>query len=508
MCSLFTKTPFKVSLVASFSSRFIGAILGVIAIPLYVNLIGIESYGLVGVFASLQSIFKLFDFGLAPTIIREFGKSSGQKSAYQRLSDLAKACEIVYIGIAVIICIILITIIPWLVDSWININELNSDHVKVALCIAAFALAIQWPSTLYTSGLVGLHKQVELAIFNITITIARVLSTLSALFFLSPTIYTFFIVSLIFSIIEVFILRLLMWKKLPKANDWYICKVKLLEVKGFIGVMSLIALCSVLLMQLDKIILSNILSLKDFGVYSLIVALAGGIYLTVSPIFFVVYPKFSSLAHSAKDNDILVFYHKSAQLLSLILIPIMTIVIFFSEKILFVWTGDAAISSYAKWPLIFLVIGNSLNGMMNVPYALQLAYGKPKIALFNNMVAIIFLLPSIYYLAKVYGMAGGAFAWLVLNFLYVLVSQYITHRKLLNTDLLKWYWVDVGLPFLASLVTTFIFYKITPLNMNRMNIAFYLSLVFLQALLVVFFLLPEIRYIFLNFIKNYRLSKK
>ncbi len=497
----------KVSLIASFTARFFGAIVGIIAVPYYIKFIGIESYGLIGLFASLQAITSIFDFGLGQTIIREFGKDSNNSSNFQRLSDLAKGCEVIYIGLAVVICTLLLLATPWTVDNWINVNDLKATDVKQALYIGVIALSIQWPVTLYSSGLMGLQKQVVLAISTTAITILRVLSILAALYFIAPTIEVFFIVNLAFALIQVITLRLMMWHHLPKPNSWTNCKIRLLELKSFIGIMSAITLCSIFLTQLDKLILSNILTLKDFGIYSLVVALASGIYITVSPVFSVIYPKLSDLIHSQKKEEVLVFYHKSAQLLSFMLIPTLTTVIFFSNDILFVWTGDLSLTNLASLPLIFLVVGNALNGMMNVPYALQLAYGKPKLALINNIAAISFLLPSIYFLATRYGISGGAFAWLVLNILYVIVSQYVTHRKLFNKDLLKWYWVDVGIPFLLCTTVAYIFYKIMPLNVTRLDTAFYLGVVFLALFITAILSLPEMRRIVINNFKAYKASK-
>lgn len=506
--SIFNSKTIKVSLIAAFASRFVGAIIGIVAVPFYIKLIGIESYGLIGLFASLQVIVSIFDFGLGQTIIREFGKNSNNPTAFQSLSDLAKACEIIYLGLSIIICALLLISIPWIVDNWINLSDLNPADVKKSLYIGVFSLSIQWPATLYSAGLIGLQKQVALAMLSTTIIMLRVLSTLMALYLVAPTIETFFTVSLVASLVQVISLRLLMWHQLPKANHWNYCKVRLLELKGFIGVMSAITLCSILLTQLDKLILSNILSLKDFGIYSLVGALAGGIYVTVSPVFSVIYPKLSALIQDKKNENILAFYHKSAQLLSFILIPVAVTTIFFSENILLAWTGDLSLSKMAELPLVFLVIGNVLNGMMNVPYALQLAYGKPKLALLNNVAAISFLLPSIYYLAATYGVSGGAFAWLILNILYVVVSQYVTHRKLLNADLLKWYWVDVGMPFIVCTIVAYLFYLVMPLNMSRLNTALFLGIAFFTALVAALFSLPEMRQVVVNTLKGYKLSKQ
>ncbi|MDP2282440.1 MAG: oligosaccharide flippase family protein [Methylotenera sp.] len=482
----------KISIIASFASRFSAAILSIIVVPIYIKILGIESYGIIGFFTTLQALATLFDFGIGTTIIKEFSSKNDKKS-HQKLSDLAKASEFVYIIIACFIFLVLYTSIPWIVNSWINIGDLSKTSVTESLLIASLALSIQWPATLYASGLAGLHKQLQLASYNTGILFLRVISIVIVLKFVSPTIKYFFIVNLIFSLIQFIVMRHLMWSNLPKPNNWGKSKDRLIELKGFIGTMSAISVCSVLLTQLDKIILSNILTLKDFGVYSLVVVFSGGLYLAVSPIFSVIYPRLSSIVSSGSPIDVIDFYHKSCQLLSMILIPIAVIVSFFSEKILFVWTGDITLSSIAKWPLILLVIGNALNGMMNAPYALQLAYSKPKLALYSNVISILFLIPSIYYLAKNYGVIGGAFAWLVINILYVLASQYITHRHLLKSDLFKWYWTDVGLPLLACALNVYALYLLTPNNLTRLELLLYLTFVFFESLVIVILLLPEMR---------------
>ena len=40
-------------------------------VPLYIKFMGIESYGLVGIFASLLALFGLLDMGLSTTLNRE-----------------------------------------------------------------------------------------------------------------------------------------------------------------------------------------------------------------------------------------------------------------------------------------------------------------------------------------------------------------------------------------------------------------------------------------------------
>ena len=55
-------------------------IIGIITLPLYLNYLGSEAYGLVGFFALMQSWMMLLDMGISPTLSREVAKFLGKKN--------------------------------------------------------------------------------------------------------------------------------------------------------------------------------------------------------------------------------------------------------------------------------------------------------------------------------------------------------------------------------------------------------------------------------------------
>ena len=67
---------------------------------------------------------------------------------------------------------------------------------------------------------------------------------------------------------------------------------------------------------------------------------------------------------------------------------------------------------------------------MNVPYALQLAYGWTGLVLRINVVTIIFLVPSIMYLTLKFGAIGAATAWLIANVIYASLAVPLTNKRL------------------------------------------------------------------------------
>ena len=67
----------KLSLLTNFLSQFWGALIGFVFIPVYVRILGIESYGIIGFFATLQAWFILLDLGLTPALSREMSRYLG-----------------------------------------------------------------------------------------------------------------------------------------------------------------------------------------------------------------------------------------------------------------------------------------------------------------------------------------------------------------------------------------------------------------------------------------------
>ena len=70
-----------------------------------------------------------------------------------------------------------------------------------------------------------------------------------------------------------------------------------------------------------------------------------------------------------------------AQALSVLLLPLASVIIFFSFPIVAAWTGNATIARNTAPLVTVLSVGMSLNALMAPVYALQLAAGATRLAL-------------------------------------------------------------------------------------------------------------------------------
>ena len=93
---------------------------------------------------------------------------------------------------------------------------------------------------------------------------------------------------------------------------------------------------------------------------------------------------------------------------------------------------------------------------MHIPYALQLAHGWTKLAFYQNVIAVVVLVPAIYLATLRWGAVGAAGVWIVLNSGYLLIGIHVMYRRLLIAEKLHWYVNDIAKPLLATLVVVWV----------------------------------------------------
>ena len=120
------------------------------------------------------------------------------------------------------------------------------------------------------------------------------------------------------------------------------------------------------------------------------------------------------------------------------------------------WTQSPETAGNTHLLLSILVMGTAINGLMNIPYALQLAYGWTRLAFLGNFVSVLLLMPLMIVLTKWYGAVGAASVWVILNVGYMFIIIPIMHRRLLPTEKWRWYFEDVGRPLITALVVAVI----------------------------------------------------
>jgi len=444
----------KKNIVANFTGSVWQTLMSLIFIPLYIKFTGIESWGLIGIFATLQVIFGLLDMGLSGTLNREMARLSVLPHKEQEMRNLVRTLETLYWSIAVFVGITIVSLSPFIAHHWVKAGQLSPKTIEQAVLIMGFVMALQMPVGFYSGGLMGLQEQVLLNIINIGISTLRGGGVVLILWLVSPTIQAFFLWQIVVSATNIFLLAMFLWRKLPLGENKTVFQKQLLKgVWRFAAGMSGITILAVILTQLDKVILSKMLSLEMFGYYMLASVAGMSLARFFSPVFYSIFPRLTQLASIGDQNELKRFYHKSCQFMSVLILPAAIVVAFFSYEIMLIWTQNPVTAEKTYLLVSILICGTALNGLMNLPYALQLAFGWTSLSVFKNVIAVILLVPLIIYMTKQYGATGAAGVWVILNLGYVFFEIPVMHLRLLRKEKWRWYLQDVCLPLVVCILT-------------------------------------------------------
>ena len=431
--------------------------------PIYINYLGIEAYGIVGIFALLQSWLFLLDLGITPTISREASRFKAGVHSTQSFCDLVRSLEVVFILVGMIIVVSMFFGGTLLTKHWLQIEVISKYEVERALSLCGFFIALRWITGFYRGALTGMQQQVWINFYGALFSSVRGFGVVAVLAWISPTILAFLVFQIVISIVECILFAVKTHCQLPTPPQkssfrWNALK----QVLKFSVGMSLNMLQVLLLTQVDKLLLSRLLTLADFGYYTLASTLAGGLFVIVGAITNVAYPKFVFFISKDDSTALIKSYHKFSQLVSVLVITPAILIAIFAYDILFLWTHNASTSSEVAPILSLLLIGNLLNCLMQLPYFLQIAYGWTKLNITINFISILVVIPAIYFTIPLYGKMAPPIIWIILNVCFFIFSIPIMHKRILTSEMWRWYWQDNVILALYALSTIGIVYLVIP----------------------------------------------
>lgn len=438
------------NLIAGLANSVVSVLVGLTVVPLYIKYLGIEAYGLVGFFVAMQGVLQIFDMGLAPTVNREVARYAAMENI-AGVGRLLHTLAIVYWCMALLMALMIVSMAPVIAGHWLNPQHLTRETVVHAVMLMGLIMSCHWPIALYQGTLIGAQRLVITSVISIVVTCVSCLGAITVLAFVSPTISAFFMWQACVAVIHVGCMRWGAWKAVGHSKNNYFDGGELKRIWRFSAGMSGVTISGLVLMQLDKVILSRILTLEDFGRYMLAGAVASGLYIILTPTFNVLYPRLSALVIREELHELTSLYLRGTRLFSAVLFPVATVAVFYSKQLLTLWTQNPSFAASTASVVSLFLIGTTLNGTMHFPYALQLAFGMTRLPLLINMILMIVMIPLTIIFALKYGVIGGAAAWAVLNGIYLVVGTCFTHRTLLKGFGTQWLIMDVGMPLGMSL---------------------------------------------------------
>ena len=476
----------KRNILANYVSQIYVILIGIVMVPIYLRYMGAEAYGLVGFFAVLQSWFQLLDIGLTPTMARETARFNGGATDALSLRRLLRAMEGVFVGVAVLGALGMMVGSGAIARDWLKVGQLPLSEVQNAIMLMAMIVAMRWVCGLYRSAITGFERLVWLSGFNMAMATARFVLVIPLFILVGSSPELFFGYQLLLALLEVVVLVIQTYRFLPKIPVGQSTPLQWEPLKHVLRFSSSIAFAGffwVIATQADKLVLSNLLPLAEYGYFTLIALVAGGVLAIGGPVSGALLPRLSKLVAEGDERGILQLYRGATQVVAVMAVPATLILAFFPTQVLWAWTGDAILVASAAPILALYAVGSGFAVISAFPYYLQFAKGNIRLHLTGRLIFVVILVSSLMWAASRFGMAGAAWIWLGVNVAYIMLWVPIEHQQFAPGLHFSWMLKDIiAICFPPVLVVLLLQHVLTWLVV-RAAIAVQLSIVGLLLLI-------------------------
>lgn len=420
------------NLLSGVFSKLVSLVLSLLFVPIFFKSLGNEAYGMIGVMTMILSGLGLMDLGLSNILSKELAQRKAANILGKSLS-LIRSIEWLYFLIGVIILIILVFASFVIVPVWLSSQDFPKSELTAIFLLIAAVIFVQWPISLYNSGLFGLDKQV---IANLYASIFSVLKTLGAfvcLLIFGKTIYVFLIWLLGINLLYTLTLWVHFRKLLPRNDTPIIVGwQQLSEIKKMTLGFSVLGILVFVMTDVDKMIISKLLTLSQYGLYSFIFVIVTSYQLVSTTLKNAFFPDIAKDVMIRKPFSKFSRFNFYSKFFNFIFLPTSIFLFVFSKEILAVWSGDNSLSYTLNQSFQWLMLGSMFNGIMYTANNYLLAMERFSFLIKTYALTTVFFLPTVYILTSNYHLEGACFSWFILNlvlFVVIMASLLIKFSK-------------------------------------------------------------------------------
>lgn len=445
----------KKNIIANYIGQGYITLIGIFMPPFYLEYLGAEAYGLVGFFSLIGTLLAVLSMGLSPTLARQIALERGRdEHDFFRLRQLLRSIELIFLILTLSVGLGIGLGSFWIADHWLSVEQLPQSDVAYCISLMGIIIGSNWFGLLYRGGIQGTEKMVWLSVAGIIMASLRYLLAYAMLRWLTNEPRHFFEFQLAISLIELVLFGIKFYSLLPRTHEthygfsWSALKAVLPFTSGIAYTSSL----WILLTQSDKLILSHLLPLREYGYFALVGVVANGLLTLVYPVSQALLPRLTLLLSQGNEHEMPQLYRKATQLVATIIFPIAGTIALFSKQVLYAWTGDSAAALWASPILTWFILGNCILTMTVFPNYLQYAHGKLRLQVINSSINAVVQLPILLYAANYYGVLGVAYSWFGIRLLAFFIFPAIVHCSLVQGLHSRWLFVDILPRLLVTLI--------------------------------------------------------
>jgi O-antigen/teichoic acid export membrane protein len=470
----------KKNILFNYLGVFWGAISGYFFLPLYLKFLDKETFGLVMFTITIQSLIQLLDAGFSSAIKRKLAWRGDDH--FNNLESLSFLRGVERFYLLILLCTVSITwILTYIVKiEWFDFKLISRSEVNLCMNMIIISASLQLFISIYGGGMQALEKQVSANVYQFFLSLFRNGIVVILIYFF-PEPILFFSWQLLVVLVFVFIYRTNLLKELMPNKEGVTSFVRIKKNEMVLIFKSslpffLISIFSTINLQVDKILVTELLPISEFGVYGMVFNLAQLSVIICGPIASAVAPRFVNLYSKGKIEEISKMFRIFTKITTIISITLGCVLFFYFEEILYLWTGNNEIASKSTSFSFYMILAGVFLAGQVIPYNLALASMSLIPVIYACSVNIILTIPLYYLMIQQYGLEGAGIVWVLSNIFMFLANVFFYMRTTIPGKYVSWLFIDfVG----VGLISIIVFMSLYTLFFDFLHLDFSPSLIFL-----------------------------
>ena len=402
-------------------------LVALIAIPILIDGLGTERFGVLMLSWLVVGYFSLFDLGLGRAVTKLVAEKLG-KGQTDEIPALVWTAIMLMAMLGVLGAVIVAALSPLLVGGILKIpTELQPETL-----IVFYILSASIPIVISSTGLRGVleaYQRFDLVnVVRIPLGIVTFLGPVAVLPFsnsLVPVI-SVLVIARLFSWCAYAVLCLKVGSVFNRSFGIHRDMVKpLISFGGWLTVTNII---SPLMVYMDRFLIGAMLTMSAVTYYATPYEVVTKLLIIPVALMGVLFPAFATAlaqdqVHAAR------LYGRSVIYVFLLLFPAVLIIVTFAREGLTLWLGSE-FSGDSSLVLQILAVGVLVNCIAHVPSGLIQGAGRPDLTAKLHLAELPFYLLILWWLLSYYGIVGVAIAWVARVVLDAMLLFVIANRLL------------------------------------------------------------------------------
>ncbi len=383
-------------------------LVSLVSTPFIIRFLGSEGYGVLILVALIPNYFAFADFGMGIASTKFGSEAYGQGDKKKEGEIVRTAALIAFLGCLVVAAPIFI-FSHWIITDWFNVSESYQARASIALKITSVSFVIGIiSSVLNTPQLARLRMDLNTLVNAVPKILMGIVTPL--VLYLGGHIIEAVCVALLTAVLGFVGNAYFSVKLLPELYKPTINKNLYRPLLKFGSGWLIAVIAATLLVNLEKIFLANLVSVKSLAYYSVAFTFANMAGMFSVAMIQSLVPAFSQLLAPEKRGELNQLFSRITRINLIWLLPTMMVMFVIAKPFFTIWAG-AEFGAESTIPFYILLLGLCFNIVAYIPHSVIMASGRTDVFAKLYWIELIIYILLVVWLVTMFQIKGAALAW-------------------------------------------------------------------------------------------------